>query len=167
MRCHGYERGVHMAADNSVTFVGQLTADPELRHTKKKVPVASFTIARNDRSFDKESEEWVDGEPTFLRCSLWREYGENFAESVGKGDRVFVIGKLQQNEFTDKEGNERITLELNVEEAGPALRFATAEVTRRKGNGNKTKPKEKAPAKASVSAKAGSGDDGSDDDFDF
>src|SRR5699024_10218772 len=110
MRCHGYERGVHMASDNSVTFVGQLTTDPELRHTKKKVPVASFTIARNDRFFDKESEEWVDGDPTFLRCSLWREYGENFAESVGKGDRVFVIGKLQQNEFTDKEGNERITL---------------------------------------------------------
>ena len=155
-----------MASDNSVTFVGQLTADPELRHTKKRIAVASFTIARNDRFFDKESEEWVDGDPTFLRCSLWREYGENFAESVGKGDRVFVIGKLQQNEFTDKEGNERITLELNVEEAGPALRFATAEVTRRKGNGNKTKPKEK--AKATASAKAGTGDDDSgDDDFDF
>ena len=153
-----------MASDNSVTFVGQLTADPELRHTKKKVPVASFTIARNDRFFDRESEEWVDGDPTFLRCSLWREYGENFAESVGKGDRVFVIGKLQQNEVTDKEGNERTTLELNVEEAGPALRFATAEVARRKGNGNKTKSK----VKASVSVKADSGDDDSgDDDFDF
>src|SRR5690625_806726 len=131
-------RRVHMASDNSVTFVGQLTADPELRHTKKKIAVASFTIARNDRYFDKDSEEWVDGDPTFLRCSLWREYGENFAESHEKGDRVIVVGKLQQNEFTDKEGNERITLELNVEEAGPALRFATAEVTRRKGNGNKT-----------------------------
>ena len=156
-----------MASDNSTTFVGQLTADPELRHTKKKIAVASFTIARNDRYFDKESEEWVDGDPTFLRCSLWREYGENFAESHEKGDRVIVIGKLQQNEFTDKEGNERITLELNVEEAGPALRFATAEVTRRKGNGNKSgasKPK----AKASASAKADSGDDDSgDDDFDF
>ncbi|HLS74708.1 MAG TPA: single-stranded DNA-binding protein [Actinomycetaceae bacterium] len=156
-----------MASSNHVTFIGQLTADPELRHTKKKVPVASFSIAYNDRFFDRDSEEWVDGEPTFLRCSLWREYGENFAESVSKGDRVFVTGKLQQNEFTDKDGNERITLELNVEEAGPALRFATAEVTRRKGNGNKPKGTSKAPAKASVSAKAGSGDDGSDDDFDF
>ena len=155
-----------MASDNSVTFVGQLTADPELRHTKKRIAVASFTIARNDRFFDKESEEWVDGDPTFLRCSLWREYGENFAESVGKGDRVFVIGKLQQNEFTDKEGNERITLELNVEEAGPALRFATAEVTRRKGNGNTTKTKSKATAKASAKADSGS-DDSGDDDFDF
>src|SRR5699024_6980616 len=105
-----------------------------------------------------------DGEPTFLRCSLWREHGENFAESHEKGDRVIVVGKLQQNEFTDKEGNERTTLELNVEEAGPALRFATAEVTRRKGNGNRTKSK----AKATASAKAGSGDDDSgDDDFDF
>src|SRR5690625_4394384 len=152
-----------MASSNHVTFIGQLTADPELRHTKKKVPVASFSIAYNDRFFDRDSEEWVDGDPTFLRCSLWREYGENFAESVSKGDRVFVTGKLQQNEFTDKDGNERITLELNVEEAGPALRFATAEVTRRKGNGNKPK----ATSKASVSAKAGSGDDSGDDDFDF
>lgn len=152
-----------MASDNSVTFVGQLTADPELRHTKNKIAVASFTIARNDRYFDKDSEEWVDGDPTFLRCSLWREYGENFAESVGKGDRVFVTGKLQQNEFTDKEGNERITLELNVEEAGPALRFATAEVTRRKGNGNKAKSK----ATAKASAKAGSDDGSGEDDFDF
>src|SRR5690625_1251229 len=156
-----------MASSNHVTFIGQLTADPELRHTKKKVPVASFSIAYNDRFFDRDSEEWVDGEPTFLRCWLWREYGENFAEAVSKGDRVVVTGKLQQNELTDKDGNERITLELNVEEAGPALRFATAEVTRRKGNGNKPKGTSKAPAKASVSAKAGSGDDGSDDDFDF
>ena len=156
-----------MASDNSVTFVGQLTADPELRHTKKKIAVASFTIARNDRYFDKESEEWVDGDPTFLRCSLWREYGENFAESHEKGDRVIVVGKLQQNEFTDKEGNERITLELNVEEAGPALRFATAEVTRRKGNGNKTKPRAKAKASASAKADSDADDDSGDDDFDF
>lgn len=153
-----------MASDNSVTFVGQLTADPELRHTKKKVPVASFTIARNDRFFDRDSEEWVDGDPTFLRCSYWRESGENFAESHEKGDRVIVIGKLQQNEFTDKEGNERITLELNVEEAGPSNKFATTTATRRKGNGNKSKSK----ATAKASAKADSGDDDSgDDDFDF
>jgi len=153
-----------MASDNSVTFVGQLTADPELRHTKKKLPVASFTIARNDRFFDRDSEEWVDGDPTFLRCSYWRESGENFAESHEKGDRVIVIGKLQQNEFTDKEGNERITLELNVEEAGPSNKFATTTATRRKGNGNKSKSK----ATAKASAKADSGDDDSgDDDFDF
>src|SRR5699024_233265 len=79
------------SSNNSVTFIGQLTADPELRHTKKKDPVASFSIAHNGRLFDRDSEEWVDGDPTFLRCSLWREYGENFAESVSKGDRVFVI----------------------------------------------------------------------------
>lgn len=156
-----------MALDNALTIVGQLTADPELRHTKKKIPVASFSIAHNDRYFDKDSEEWVDGDPTFVRCSLWRDYGENFAESVSKGDRVFVTGKLKQNDFTDKDGNERTTLELVVEEAGPALRFATAEVTRRKGNGNKPKGTSKAPAKASVSAKAGTGDDAGDDDFDF
>ena len=152
-----------MALDNVTTIVGQLTADPELRHTKKKVAVASFSIAHNERFFDKETEEWVDGDPTFVRCSYWREPGENFAESHEKGDRVILIGKFKQNDFTDKDGNERSTLELNVEEAGPSNKFATTTATRRKGNGNKAKPK----AKASASAKADSGNDDSDDDFDF
>lgn len=154
-----------MALDNVTTVVGQLTADPELRHTKKNgIPVASFTIAHNDRIFDRDSEEWVDGDPTFVRCSYWREPGENFAESHEKGDRVILIGKFKQNDFTDKDGNERSTLELSVEEAGPSNKFATTTATRRKGNGNKTKTK----TKTSASAKADSSDDTSgDDDFDF
>lgn len=154
-----------MALDNIVTVVGQLTADPELRHTKKNIPVASFSVAHNDRTFDRETEEWVDGEPTFVRASYWREPGENFAESHSKGDRVILVGKLKQNDFTDKEGNERSTLELNVEEAGPSNKFATTTATRRKGNGNRTASKPK--AKASASVKADAGDGGSDDDFDF
>ncbi|MGP4915628.1 single-stranded DNA-binding protein [Brachybacterium tyrofermentans] len=154
-----------MALDNIVTVVGQLTADPELRHTKKNIPVASFSIAHNDRIFDKESEEWVDGEPTFVRASYWRESGENFAESHSKGDRVILVGKLKQNDFTDKDGNERSTLELNVEEAGPSNKFATTTATRRKGNGNRTASKSRANASASVKADADAG--GSDDDFDF
>src|SRR5690625_6141707 len=101
------------SSNNSVTFIGPLTADPELRHTKKKVPVASFSIAHNDRFFDRDSEEGVGGDPTFLRCSLWRENGENFAESVSKGDRAFVTGKQQSNELTGKGGNDRINLELD------------------------------------------------------
>lgn len=154
-----------MSLDNIVTVVGQLTADPELRHTKKNIPVASFSVAHNDRTFDKETEEWVDREPTFVRASYWRESGENFAESHEKGDRVILVGKLKQNDFTDKEGNERSTLELNVEEAGPSNKFATTTATRRKGNGNRTVSKPK--AKASASVKADAGDGGSDDDFDF
>ena len=154
-----------MALDNIVTVVGQLTADPELRHTKKNIPVASFSVAHNDRVFDRESEEWVDGEPTFVRASYWRELGENFAESHSKGDRVILVGKLKQNDFTDKDGNERSTLELIVEEAGPSNKFATTTATRRKGNGNRTASKPK--AKASASVKAGADAAGSDDDFDF
>ncbi|SLN04674.1 Single-stranded DNA-binding protein [Corynebacterium xerosis] len=154
-----------MALDNIVTVVGQLTADPELRHTKKNIPVASFSVAHNDRTFDKETEEWVDGEPTFVRASYWRESGENFAESHEKGDRVILVGKLKQNDFTDKDGNERSTLELNVEEAGPSNKFATTTATRRKGNGNRTASKSRANASASVKADADAG--GSDDDFDF
>lgn len=154
-----------MALDNIVTVVGQLTADPELRHTKKNIPVASFSVAHNDRTFDKETEEWVDGEPTFVRASYWRESGENFAESHEKGDRVILVGKLKQNDFTDKDGNERSTLELIVEEAGPSNKFATTTATRRKGNGNRTASKSRANASASVKADADAG--GSDDDFDF
>ena len=156
-----------MALDNIVTVVGQLTADPELRHTKKNIPVASFSVAHNDRIFDKESEEWVDGEPTFVRASYWRESGENFAESHSKGDRVILVGKLKQNDFTDKDGKERSTLELIVEEAGPSNKFATTTATRRKGNGNRTASKSAPKAKASASVKAGADDAGSDDDFDF
>ena len=155
-----------MALDNIVTIIGQLTADPELRHTKKNIPVASFSVAQNDRSFDKESEEWVDGDPTFVRCSYWRESGENFAESHEKGDRVILVGKLKQNDFTDKDGNDRSTHELHGEAAGPSTKFATTTAMRRKGNGNKSassKPK----AKAAASAKAGSGSEDADDDFDF
>lgn len=154
-----------MALDNIVTVVGQLTADPELRHTKKNIPVASFSVAHNDRIFDRETEEWVDGEPTFVRASYWREPGENFAESHSKGDRVILVGKLKQNDFTDKDGNERSTLELNVEEAGPSNKLATTTATRRKGNGNRTASKSRANASASVKADADAG--GSDDDFDF
>lgn len=156
-----------MALDNIVTVVGQLTADPELRHTKKNIPVASFSVAHNDRTFDRETEEWVDGEPTFVRASYWRESGENFAESHSKGDRVILVGKLKQNDFTDKDGNERSTLELIVEEAGPSNKFATTTATRRKGNGNRSASKSAPKAKASASVKAGSDDAGSDDDFDF
>lgn len=150
-----------------ITAIGQLTADPELRKTSKGTPVASFSIASNDRTFDEESGSWVDGEATYIRCSYWREPGENFAESSEKGDRVIVVGKLKQNNYTDKDGNERQTLELVVEEAGPSNRFATTTSTRRKGNGNKTSAKPKAKAKAAATTAPASDDGDADDDFDF
>ncbi|GAA1490976.1 single-stranded DNA-binding protein [Brachybacterium sacelli] len=157
-----------MALDNTFTVRGQLTAEPELRHTKTNIPVASFTIAHNDRTFDKESGEWVDGDPTFVRCSYWREAGENFAESHEKGDRVIAFGSLKQNDFTDKDGNDRSNLELRVEEAGPSNKYATTTTTRRKGNGNKSSaPKSKAKANAGASSKAESSSEDADDDFDF
>lgn len=152
-----------------VTVIGQLTADPELRKTKSGVSVASFSIASNERSFDSESQRFVDGDATFVRCSYWRDGGENFAESNEKGNRVIATGYLRQNDYTDREGVERTSLELVVEEAGPSNQFATTEYSKRKGNGNKSSAsKTKTKAKAGASTRASSGsDDESDDDFDF
>lgn len=151
------------------TVIGQLTADPELRHTKSGIPVASFTLASNERSYDADSQRFVDGDATFLRCSFWREGGENFAESNEKGNRIIATGYLKQNDYTDREGVERSSLELVVDEAGPSNKFATTEYSKRKGNGNKSSSsKTKTKVKAGASAKASSAsDDESDDDFDF
>lgn len=151
----------------TVTVIGQLTADPELRHTKSGIPVASFTLASNERSYDADSQRFVDGEATFLRCSFWREGGENFAESNERGNRIIATGYLKQNDYTDREGVERSSLELVVDEAGPSNKFATTEYSKRKGNGNKSSSS-KTKAKAGASTKASStSDDESDDDFDF
>lgn len=151
-----------------VTVIGRLTADPELRHTKSNIAVASFSVASNERTYDKESGEWVDGDATFTRCSYWREPGENFAESHEKGARVILVGQLKQNNYTDREGNERSTIELVVEEAGPSNRFATTTSTPRKGNGNKASgSKERSKAKAGASSKASADTADTDDDFDF
>ncbi|MCG7309688.1 single-stranded DNA-binding protein [Brachybacterium sp. ACRRE] len=160
-----------MAIDgNAHVIVGQLTADPELRYTQSGVAVASGTIAHNDRVYNKDAGEWQDGDPLFIRYSYWRESGENFSESHSKGDRVIAVGKFKQNNFTDKDGNERTSIELVIEEAGPSNRYATTTATRVKGNGNKASgSKQKAKAKAGASSKASSSDSQSDgdDDFDF
>ncbi|MEV0869363.1 single-stranded DNA-binding protein [Brachybacterium paraconglomeratum] len=147
------------------TVIGQLTADPELRKTKSGISVASFTLASNERSYDSESQRWVDGDATFVRCSYWRDGGENFAESNEKGNRIIATGYLKQNDYTDREGVERTSLELVVEEAGPSNQFATIEYSKRKGNGNKSSAS-KTKTKAKAGASSGS-DDESDDDFDF
>lgn len=115
-----------MANDTVITVIGNLTADPELRFTQSGIAVASFTIASTPRTFDRQSNEWKDGEALFLRCSIWRDAAENVAESLEKGTRVVAQGRLKQRSFTDREGQNRTSIELDVDEIGPSLRYATA-----------------------------------------
>ena len=119
-----------MAGDTVITIVGNLTADPELRFTPSGAAVASFTIASTPRSFDRQTNEWKDGETLFMRCSAWREAAENVAESLTKGTAVIAQGRLQQRSFETREGEKRTVVEMQVDEIGPSLRRATAKVTR-------------------------------------
>lgn len=116
--------------DTVITIVGNLTAEPELRQTQSGVAVASFTIASTPRTFDRQANEWKDGEALFLRCSVWRDLATNAAASLTKGMRVVAQGRLQQRAYQDREGNNRTSIELQVDEIGPSLRYATAQVTR-------------------------------------
>lgn len=124
-----------MAGETIITVVGNLTADPELRFTQSGAAVASFTVASTPRTFDRQSNEWKDGEAMFMRCSVWRDAAENVAESLEKGARVVVQGRLKQRSFTDREGNNRTTIELDVDEIGPSLRYATAKPQRTQRGG--------------------------------
>ena len=119
-----------MAGDTIITVVGNLTADPELRFTPSGAAVASFTIASTPRSFDRNSNEWKDGEALFLRCSLWRQAAENAAESLTRGMRVIAQGRLQQRSYETREGEKRTVIELQVDEIGPSLKYASAKVNR-------------------------------------
>lgn len=119
-----------MAGETIITVVGNLTADPELRFTPSGAAVSNFTIASTPRFFDRQANEWKDGETLFMRCSLWREAAENAAESLTKGTRVVAQGRLKARSFDTKEGERRTAWELDVDEIGPSLRFATASVTR-------------------------------------
>ena len=114
-----------MANDIVITVVGNTTADAELRYTQGGIPVANFTVASTPRTFDKAKNEWVDGEAIFLRCSVWRDYAENVANSLTKGTRVIVTGKLKVRSY-EKDGVTRYSNELEVDEVGPSLRYATA-----------------------------------------
>lgn len=134
-----------MAGETVITLVGNLTADPELRYTQNGLPVANFTIASTPRTFDKASNEWKDGDALFLRASVWREFAEHVAGSLTKGMRVVAQGRLVQRSFTDKEGNNRSSIELEVDEIGPSLRYATAQVTRAQSGGA---PQQQAPRQA-------------------
>jgi single-strand DNA-binding protein len=125
------------AGDTVITVVGNLTNDPELRFTPSGAAVASFTVASTPRFLDKATNEWKDGDALFLRCSVWRQAAENVAESLQRGARVIVQGRLKQRSFETKEGEKRTVIELEVDEVGPSLRYATAKVnkTTRSGAG--------------------------------
>jgi single-strand DNA-binding protein len=116
--------------DVNITVVGNLTDDPELRFTPSGAAVANFTVASTPRFLDKATNEWKDGDALFLRCSVWRQAAENVAESLQRGGRVIVTGRLRQRSYETKEGEKRTVVELEVDEVGPSLRFATAKVTK-------------------------------------
>jgi single-strand DNA-binding protein len=119
-----------MAGETVITVVGNLTADPELRFTPSGAAVASFTIASTPRTFDRNSNEWKDGDALFMRCSIWRQAAENVAESLQRGMRVVASGRLKQRSFETREGEKRTVVEMDVDEVGPSLRYATAKVNR-------------------------------------
>ncbi|HEX7353470.1 MAG TPA: single-stranded DNA-binding protein [Mycobacteriales bacterium] len=119
-----------MAGETVITVVGNLTSDPELRFTPSGAAVANFTVASTPRMLDKATNEWKDGEALFLRCSVWRQAAENVAESLTRGARVIVQGRLKQRSFETKEGEKRTVIELDVDEVGPSLRYATAKVNK-------------------------------------
>ena len=124
-----------MAGETVITVVGNLTADPELRYTQNGLPVANFTIASTPRTFDRQANEWKDGDPLFLRASVWRDFAEHVAGSLTKGMRVVATGRLRQRSYQDREGQNRTAIELEVDEIGPSLRYATAQVTRAASSG--------------------------------
>lgn len=123
--------------DTVITVIGNLTADPELRFTPAGAAVANFTVASTPRVFDRNTNEWKDGEALFMRCNIWREAAENVAESLTRGSRVIVSGRLKQRSYETREGEKRTVVELEVEEVGPSLKYATAKIakTTRGGGG--------------------------------
>ena len=124
-----------MAGETPITVVGNLTADPELRFTPSGAAVANFTVASTPRTFDRQSNEWKDGEALFLNCSVWRQAAENAAESLTRGMRVIVSGRLKARSYETREGEKRTVFEIDVDEVGPSMKYATAKVTKTSRSG--------------------------------
>lgn len=119
-----------MAGETTITVVGNLTADPELRFTPSGAAVANFTVASTPRRYNSQTSQWEDGDALFLRCSIWRDAAEHVAESLTRGSRVIVQGRLRQRSYETREGEKRSVIELDVDEIGPSLRYVTAKVTK-------------------------------------
>ncbi|WP_168625963.1 MULTISPECIES: single-stranded DNA-binding protein [unclassified Cryobacterium] len=147
-----------MAGETVITVVGNLTADPELRYTQNGLAVANFTIASTPRTFDRQSNDWKDGETLFIRGSVWREFAEHVAGSLTKGSRVIAQGRLKQRSYETKEGEKRTSLELEVDEIGPSLRYATAQLTRTSGGGGARSTGADEPWAAAAPVDSSSGD---------
>jgi single-strand DNA-binding protein len=130
-----------VSGETLITVVGNLTADPELRFTPSGAAVANFTVASTPRIFDSKAQEWKDGDTLFMRCSVWREAAESVAESLTKGTRVLVTGRLVQRQYETREGEKRTIVELHVDEVGPSLKYATATVTRTPRSGGNGQPR--------------------------
>jgi single-strand DNA-binding protein len=124
-----------MAGETPITVVGNLTADPELRFTPSGAAVANFTVASTPRTFDRQTNEWKDGEALFLNCSVWRQAAENAAESLTRGMRVIVSGRLKARSYETREGEKRTVFEIDVDEVGPSVKYATAKVTKTSRSG--------------------------------
>ncbi len=124
-----------MAGETVITVVGNLTADPEMRTTRNGSTVANFSIAATPRVFDKQSNQWVDGDALFLRCSAWRDLATHCAQSLAKGMRVIAQGRLQQRSYQAQDGSNRTVIELQVDEIGPSLKYATAQVQKMQSGG--------------------------------
>ena len=158
-----------MAGETIITVVGNLTADPELRYTQGGLAVANFTIASTPRTFDRTANDWKDGEALFLRASCWREFAEHVAGTLTKGSRVVATGRLKQRSYETKEGEKRTSMELEIDEIGPSLRYATAQITRAPGGSDRSggsnsnsggaRPQAAADEPWAASAPASSGDD--------
>jgi single-strand DNA-binding protein len=152
-----------MAGETVITVVGNLTADPELRFTPSGAAVANFTVASTPRTFDRASNEWKDGDALFMRCSIWRQAAENVAESLTRGARVVVTGRLKQRSYETKEGEKRTVVELEVDEIGPSLRYATAKINKTSrgggfGGGSGSSGPSDDPWSTPASAPSGGGD---------
>lgn len=124
-----------MAGETVITIIGNLTADPELRTTSNGSAVANFSIAATPRVYDKQSQQWVDGDALFLRCTAWRDLAEHCANSLAKGMRVIAQGRLQQRSYQAQDGSNRTVIELQVDEIGPSLKYATAQVRKMQSGG--------------------------------
>jgi single-strand DNA-binding protein len=124
-----------MAGETPITVVGNLTADPELRFTPSGAAVANFTVASTPRTFDRQTNDWKDGEALFLNCSVWRQAAENAAESLTRGMRVIVSGRLKARSYETREGEKRTVFEIDVDEVGPSMKYATAKVTKTSRSG--------------------------------
>lgn len=135
-----------MSGETVITVVGNLVDDPELRFTPAGHAVSNFRIASTPRTFDKQRNEWVDGDPLFLSCSTWRQMAENVAESLTKGMRVVVQGRLKQRSYETREGEKRTVYELDVEEVGPSLKYATAKVSKASRGGGSGGPAASRPS---------------------